>query len=61
MFLYVTRHVEPEREREVSIDFFLQHCNHVKSVPHCIKTKYIRKFLETRPVRKKTVTSMVNS
>ena len=49
MFLHITGHVESHGEREVSVDFLLEHRQHVERVPHRVEAQDTREFLEACP------------
>lgn len=49
MFLHVSRHVQSQWERKVSVNFFLKHREHVECVSHGVEAQNMRQFLEARP------------
>jgi len=51
VLLHIRRHVELERKREMRVDFFLHHRQHVERVTHRVEAQNHWQLLETCPGR----------
>jgi len=53
--LHVWRHVELQRKREMRVDLFFHHRQHVEGVSHCVEAENHWQLLETCPSSQPTV------